>query len=184
MTSIHKAIMDKLQDELQEAMIDFIPDEDERTGVVKQGDLQGNPDPDDARIAVTIHENDPDSAFGTSSVSAQGNTWVDEVAEIEIGGTTIWKRRFTVKSRCLFVSTQETLIEAQELARMIRERIEDTLLNIRWTGVNSDTGEYVSRGVVGDEITGEMLQAGGPPDAFEYYIKVRFDVHTTKGVTP
>ena len=183
MTSIHKVILDHLETELRESLIDDIADEELRAGIVKQGDLQGEPDPDEARVSVNLYENDPDSSYGTGDVSAMSDKWVDEIQEIEIGGTTIWKRRFTVKARCLFVNTGETLEEAQEYARQVREWIENTLLNMSWVDQESTYGEFVCRGVVGEDIKSEMLQSGGPPDAFDYYIKVRFDVLTTNGVT-
>lgn len=179
--SIHDAIMDHVVEELDEELVDFVNDETQ-VGIVNQGELQGNPDPDEARISITVHENDPDASYGTGDVSGMSSAWLDEVAEIEIGGTTIWKRRFTVKCRCLFVGTQENLEEAQRFSRKVRERIEDTLINMSFSGVESPTGEYVSRTVIGDEMKSEMLQAGGPPDSYDYFIKVRFDVHSTKGV--
>ena len=179
--SIHDAIIDHVEEELNEELIDFISD-DTQAGVVKQGELQGEPDPDEARVSITIHENDPDASYGTGDVSAMGGQWVDEIAEVEIGGVTTWKRRFTVKCRCLFVGTQEDLPVAQGYARKVRERLEDTLLRMSFSGVTSSTGEYVARGIVGKEMRSEMLQSGGPPDSYDYFIKVRFDVHTTKGV--
>jgi hypothetical protein len=40
--------------------------------------------------------------------------------------------------------------------------------------------EYVARGVLSSDLRGEMMQAGGPPDAFDYNIKVHFSVLTTQ----
>ena len=138
MLSIHQQIMDKLEDELQAAIIDDILfNNDTQAGVVKQGPLQGDPEPDDARISVEIHENDPDSSYGTGNVSSMGEGWTDEVDEVEIGGNTIWSRKFTVKGRCLFDNTGETLQEAQQISRVLRNRLEDTILNISWAGIQT-----------------------------------------------
>ena len=77
-----------------------------QAGAVQIGPLQGNPDPDVARISVEIYENDPDRIEGIPSGSR--STWEDEVEEIECGGAITWLRRFSVKARCLFVNTRET----------------------------------------------------------------------------
>jgi len=80
------------------------------------------------------------------------------------------------------VNTQEELAAARSIASTVRERIEQTLLTTSFTGVNSN-GEFVSRGIFSDNLKGEQIQAGGPPDAFDFHIKIRFEVLTTKGVT-
>ncbi len=112
------------------------------------------------------------------------DTWGDEVAEIECGGSVTWKRRFSVKGRLLFVNTGEGLSEARTIAAVVRQRIENTLLNLDFGDVSDEHGEYVSRGVVSYALKGEMVQAGGPPDAYDYHIKVRFELQTTTGVNP
>ena len=181
---IHEALLDYAEAELTAALITNIPADDEaRAGVVTQGSLQGDPDPDQARISVTLHENDPDAIFGRDGTSGMTDAWDDEIAEVECGGSTTWNRRFTVKARCLFVNTQEDKASAQRVARTVRHRIETALLAMSFTGIQSD-GEFVSRGVFSDSLKGEMVQSGGPPDAYDYFIKVRFEVQTTTAVTP
>ena len=109
--------------------------------------------------------------------------WSDEVDEIEIGGAVTYVRRFTLKARCLLVDSQEDLDAARNIASTVRERCERTLLYLPFTGIVSGN-EYVSRGILSDDFTGEMLQAGGP-EAYDYHIKVRFSILTTRtGVTP
>ncbi len=39
-------------------------------------------------------------------------------------------------------------------------------------------------GPFSDTILSEMVQAGGPPDAYDFFIKVRFEVLTTQLVMP
>lgn len=178
MSGIHSAILEKVQEELQEAMIDQLEPADlTRAGVVKLGPLQGDPDPDEARISVTLHENDPDK-FISGSVTGMSSDWSDQVLFVEIGGATTWRRKFTVKCRCLLDESQEDLLTAREIASAVRQRLETTLAHINFNGLSVDT-EYVSRGIISRNLHGEMLQSGGPPDSYDYFIKFRFDVLTT-----
>lgn len=180
--SIHDAIILSLTQALTNALKDVIPvDDTARVGSVTPGPLQGNPDPDQARISITVFENDPDAFYG-GAISGIAGSWDDNVAEIECGGSITWNRRFTVKARCLLVNTQEELLEARAIASKVRSRIEKTVLEFRGTGISED-GEYVSKGIFGPTLRGEMIQAGGPPDAYDYHIKVRFELQTTTGVT-
>jgi len=180
---INELIIDKVIEVLQEKLIDDINPQDEtRAGIVMKGQLQGDPDPDIARISVTVHENDPD-AFYSGMVTAMHHNqgWDDSVAEIYCAGSgseTVWNRRFVVKARCLLIQTQEDHETARTVASTIRARIERALLGIDWAGV-SEENEYVSRGAVAETMKSEALQSGGPPDSYDYFIKVRFDVQTT-----
>lgn len=185
--NIHDAVINKLLYEFQHTLIDDIPEDDtSRAGIVIPGHSQGDPDPDIARISVQIHENDPDTIVNIQGASSMSGGWIDEVTEVECGGAVTWNRRFTVKARCLLVNTLEDRTQTRSIASTVRSRIEQTLLNIRWSDVHDDdTTEYVSRGVIAESLKGEMVQAGGPPDAYDYHIKVRFEIQTTTtGVTP
>lgn len=178
MSGIHDLILLYVRDALQKALIDDVPEDDKaRVGVIFIGPLQGDPTPDDARISITLHENDLDAAVSGVTSGLKGE-WIDEVDEIECGGASTWIRRFTVKARCLLVNTAESLDEARAIASAVRERMEDTLSKLSFTGI-ANASEYVSRGVLSDEMAGEMLQAGGP-EAYDYQIKVRFSVLTTR----
>lgn len=179
---IHSLILDQVQAELTASLITNIPEGDPtKAGVVAQGDLQGNPDPDEARISVTLHENDPDAFITSGAMSSLKGDWSDEIEEIECGGSEIWNRRFTVKARCLLVRTGEDKDTARQIAAVIRHRIEKTIAGVSFAGVMND-GEYVSRGAISSDIKSEMIQSGGPPDSYDYFIKVRFSVQTTTGV--
>jgi hypothetical protein len=180
--SIVNAILEKTKDGLTAALITNIDGGDPtRAGVVMVGPLQGDPDPDQARISITVHENDPDRFHGRAGASAIGEEWEDEVYEVECGGALTWRRRFTIKGRCLFVTTQEDKDTARSISAIVRARIESTLLNMDWTGVASGN-EFVSRGTFAETLKGEMVQGGGPPDAYDFHIKVRFELLTTIGV--
>lgn len=174
---INEIIVDKVIAALQKGLIDDIPaDDPTRAGIVMRGPLQGDPDPDQARISVTVHENDPDS-FYSGAVTSMSGAWEDKIAEVYVGGGCTWDRRFSVKARCLTVNTGEGLIQARRIASALRQRIEQILLNIDWT----DTGEgseWVSRPVEYETMRSEALQGGGPPDSYDYLVKVRFDVQT------
>jgi hypothetical protein len=184
--NIHDAIVNFVVTQLNLALITEIQVSDiARAGVVIPGPLQGDPDPDVARISVSVYENDPDGFFGKNGTSANADGWNDAVAEMECGGAATWDRRFTVKARCLLVNTAENRDSARAIASTVRSRIEHRLMNLSWNSVHDDeTGEYVSRGVLASSLQSEMVQAGGPPDAYDYHIKVRFEVQTTTtGVT-
>jgi len=178
--SIHAEIIQAVVSGLNTALITQIdPTDPALAGVVTTGPLQGNPDPDVARISVTVHENDPDAVYG--SPSGSGGSWNDVIEETECGGGITWRRRFTVKARCLLVNTAEDLSATRSIASTLRHRIESALLGMSFSAVSdAQTGEYVSRGIFGDALSGEMVQAGGPPDAYDYHIKVKFEVFTSR----
>jgi hypothetical protein len=177
---IHSEILTKIETVLQAAMIDDLVEADAtRAGVVMIGPLQGNPDPLEARISVTIHENDPDHFYGLGDTTGIDKDWHDQIYDEEIGGVKTYERRFTVKARCLLESTSEGIVETREIASSIRSRLEDTLQDISFAGIVYN-GERVTRGV--SSIHSEMVQAGGPPSSYDFHIKVRFDVLTTTGV--
>ena len=192
MSGIHDLILLRLKSALQKALIDdLVPVADihgvtpapdpSMAGIVSIGPIQGDPTPDEARISVTIHENDPDNMVSGAVTGLKGD-WQDVIDEIEIGGAATYVRRFSIKARCLLVNSNEVLDAARTIASTLRERIEKTLLNLSFSGV-SNADEYVSRNILSDEFAGEMLQAGGP-DAYDYHIKIRFSLLTTRnGVT-
>jgi hypothetical protein len=177
---IHSLIINRIVEALQANLIDNIPADDPAiAGVIMKGPLQGDPDPDEARISVTVHENDPDAIYGGAPTQMK-DAWVDEIAEVECGAdvySVFWNRRFTVKARALLVNTGENLEQTREIASTLQTRIVRTLLGIEWNGV-ADENEYVSRGSLGMGLKAEALQGGGPPDSYDYYVKVRFDIQT------
>jgi hypothetical protein len=179
MSGIHDAILQHLQEALEAALITDVAEDDlARANKVQIGPLQDDPE----RILVTVHENDPDR-IAKGSVTGMTGEWGDEVYSVEIGRVITFVRRFTVKARCLFEITGESLDTARSIASTVRERIEVALLQLSFSNVQSGS-EYVSRGIMADDILGEMLQAGGPPDAYDYHIKIRVSLLTTRtGVT-
>lgn len=184
--NMHEAIVNHIVENIYDDLtLGIAIDDIAVAGSVIPGPLQGDPDPDQARINVTVYENDPDGFYGSGGTSAKTDGWSDQVSEVECGGSVIWNRRFTIKARCLLVNTGEDRDATRSIASTVRSRIEHCLLNIRWGEIkDTDTNEYVSRGVLAESLQGEMVQAGGPPDAYDYHIKVRFELQTTTtGVT-
>ena len=182
MSGIHNLILNKLQSELTLNLITNIDAADiARAGIVKIGPLQGDPDPDVARISVELYYNDPEQTIKGSGFSKVANEWDDIVDEIEVGGSITWRRRFTVLCRCLLETSREDLLVAHDIASTVRSRIEKSLLKTKWNGVNT-VDEYVSRGVFSEHMRSEVAQAGGPPDAYDIHIKIRFEVLTTEMV--
>lgn len=145
-------------------------DDSSAATVIKLGPLQGNPDPDAARISVEVHHNDPENLDGP---------WRDSVEIVEIGGVVTWTRRFTVKIRCLLDTTKEELEESLAIAAIIKDRAELTLLKELFVGIQTDD-EYVSRGPMATSLKSDMTQGGGPPDSYDFHIKIYFDVYTTR----
>ena len=183
MSGIHYAILDHLKTTLTADLITKVLEDDEDDnavpGAIKIGPLQGDPDPDEARISVEIYLNDPDTFVG-GAVTSLGKTWADEVEMIEAGNAITMKRRFTIKTRCLLEKTREDLAGAHDINSKLLSRIQASLLNTSFTGVAADDGEYVARGIFSESLTTEVLQAGGPPDNYDFVGKIRFDVLTTK----
>lgn len=182
---IHQAILDKVAEELTTAMITNIDGEVQeakstKVGAISIGPLQGDPDPDRARISVELYCNDPDQTLNGSGTGKAFEAWDDTVEEIEVGGAITWRRRFTAKVRCLLESTREAKSDALEIASTIRSRLEAALLGIDFNGLSSDN-EHVSRGIFSDTLRSQSIQAGGP-DAYDFHIKVRFEVLTTRMV--
>lgn len=155
-------------------------DDAAKAGVVICGPLQGDPlDPDEARISVMVQRNDPD-AISNPKQSALADPWEDELVETEVGGAQTWSRKFTVAATIILVDSAETLAEAQEIASALQGRIEKALRTAGWDVATQD--EYVARGALCS--ASDVVQSGGPPDAYIFYLKVRFDVLTTTGVNP
>lgn len=164
-------IVEHVQSQLESELITNIPDNDDsQAGIVKIGPLQGDPDPDVARISVEVHHNDPENIDGP---------WRDVIEIVEIGGTVTWARRFTVKIRCLLERTREDEATARGIAALVRDRAELTLLKELFTGIQTDD-EYVSRGPMATSLKSDMLQGGGPPNEYDFHIKMYFDVYTTR----
>jgi len=180
MNGIHEVVLNFIRDELEKSLITNIDDTDPaKAGVVKLGPLQGEPDPDAARISLEVYENDPDQEIKGSGLSiSRGSTWEDTIEEIEIGGCVTWRRMFTVKARCLLVNTQEELDEARSIASTVRSRIEKCILGMKFNGLGTED-EYVSRGPISETLRGSMTQLGGP-GAYDYQIKIRFEILTTQ----
>jgi hypothetical protein len=178
---IHDAILEKLQAELERALITEVPEgDDTRAGVVKIGPLQGEPDPDVARISVELYANDPGQELPGSGVGSTTEAWDDTPDEIEIGGGITWRRRFTAYARCLLDTTQEDSDNARRIASTVRSRIERTLLGLRFGGL-SDGAETVVRGVLSENLRATSIQSGGP-GAYDHHIKIRFEVLTFERV--
>lgn len=173
------AILEHLKNEMHSALIDNVASDDPaRAGFVKIGPYQGDPTPEEGRITVSIHENDPDGIV-KGGVSALASDWSDDMDMVEIGGAATMARNFTIKARCLFTSTREGEDDARRIAFTVRGRIETALKKMSFASVRTED-EYVARGALSQDLSVEMVQSGGPPDAFDYIIKVHFSVLTTQ----
>lgn len=183
MIGIHEAVMTYIQARLERDMIERASDPPGAgstvAGVVIQGALQGDPDPDQARISIEVYENDPDQEISGSGVGMASGNWQDRVEEVEIGGVITWRRGFTVKIRALLDLTREGLLAARKVASTVRQRAETSILGMSFHGVRADSGEFVSRGAFSEDLITEASQSGGPPDSYDFRIKIRFTILTT-----
>jgi hypothetical protein len=182
--SIQYLIMSRIQSHLEAILRDgYTIFDSTRVHTIQIGPLQGDPDPDEARIFIELFENDPDKIVNGATTGMDGD-WSDNVDEIECGdGDNVhqtWNRRFTLKWRCLFDKTREAMEEGQEIASTIKSRIEHELPKISFSGLIDD-GEYVSRRILSTAVKSEKLQSGGPPDSYDFRGKIRFELQTTTG---
>lgn len=178
MAGIHDAILENVRAHFQSKFVDDATLDDlYRAGYVGVGQLQGDPvDPDEARISITLHENDPDT-FAELGPRGFGGSWHDEedFDNAEIGAST-YIRRFTVRARCLLELSGEDLPTSRDIASTIRTMVEHEIRKVSMKNILVNS-EYVSLPVY--DVRGEMLQGGGPPDSFDFTIKVWFAVKTT-----
>jgi len=185
MSGIHSLIMETIEAYLEAHINDGLTvDDPEYVSLAKLGPLQGDPDPDEARVFVTIFENDPDK-FISGAVTSFSSSWIDEIVDTEVGLSdeqvvTTWVRRFVLKARLLLEQTGENEVEARRLASCIRTKIEHLLPKISFSSIKEDD-EFVSKRITNDDIQGEMIGAGGPPDSYDFMIKIRFSLWTTTG---
>jgi hypothetical protein len=177
---IHAAILTQLKTSLTAALITNVSDTASKAGLVIIGPHQEEPAPDEARIVAMIFANDPDAITGGAPTGLDREVWADKIEYLESNGTITHSRRFTVKVRCMFSRTREDQVTSLSIADQVRDRIEKSLLSEKFSSVVTSNGEYVSRGVFSDELHSELLQAGGPPDQYDYIIKFRFSVLTTR----
>jgi len=178
--SVMNLVLEHTRDELIRMLYTDIAEDDKaRTNVVKIGFLQGDPDPDEARISVTVFPNDPDQEIRGSGIGTNLAPWDDTIYEEEVGGVLTWSRKYTIKARCLFTDGQEAENEAlaRTLAATAKHRIEKAVLKIDYGEISSDS-EYVCRSASSTSLRSAFVQSGGP-GAFDFYIKVRFDILTT-----
>ena len=75
--------------------------------------------------------------------------------------------------------TGSEVSQGMVIADTVRDRIEGILTKIAFADVNTPQ-EFVARSITAEDIKSEMLQAGGPPDAYDYSLKIRFSVLTTR----
>ncbi len=178
--SVMNLVLEKTRDELIRMLYTEISGDDlGRTNVIKIGFLQGDPDPDEARVSVTIFPNDPDQEIRGSAIGHAPAAWDDTIFEEEVGSVLTWSRKYTVKARCLFTTGAEADDEAiaRGIAATIKQRLEKAILKINYGGISSDT-EFVCRSASSSSLRSSFVQSGGP-GAYDFYIKVRFDVLTT-----
>lgn len=146
---ISDAIIEQLRKEL-------MTDDVAGAGLVRLGPLQD--DPTDARINILVYENDREDPDG----------WIHEQKrdEIEIGGTEMYKRRFTVQMQIYLNNQNLDRATAKEVIDLVHGRALHALRGSDIiAGVSDEFGERVihSYNCVHKS---RMLLRGGPPDSW------------------
>lgn len=167
-------ILNHIKDHIQLVMIDQETDPVYRLGVVKRGPLNGEPEPDVARLYATLFSNDPD----------EPKEWRDEVIEQEIPCSQIWRRCYTCLWGALLEPTQESLEAASDIASYIKAKLEWSISTTKLSGLTMSDGEQVIRGCTDLGETSWMEQLGGPPDSYQFQGKIRFNILTRKDCQP
>lgn len=165
---ITNSLLHVFKAQLQKVCIDDVPLSDtSRAGVVKIGPLQGEPEPDVARISITVHPNDPD----------RPTKMLDKVIEVNIPCSQIWNRYFTIKYRILLEPTHENLEQALTIASTVKARVEHAISSATYGSIRTST-ESVQRGCQDVSSRHSLLQGGGPPDSFDFQGKFMFTIMT------
>lgn len=177
MVTIHEKILDAAVLDLTDAFAGLA--EDEAAGVIKIGNLQD--DPEKNRNSITIHVGDADAPGSwDDNTHARGDNALDRYAyqaeAFEVGGGSLWWRRFSVKYSFFFTRSKEDQRLAAVLASTTRARIEKAIsLSGRIPGLTDDNGETAIKIVV---VTSGDVEGGGPPAAYIHRGKVRWQVQT------
>ena len=165
---------------IQVLMTDIDLSDPARPGYVGIGETQGEPgDPDELRIQITLHENDPDDFEERDPRGIEWYSHDETDFSQEVGPVWTMIRRFTIKIRSLFDSTQEDRETARKYNSRVVDRIVTEIRRVDLSNINVD-GEYVSLPFY--RIEKEIGQFGGP-DSYDFYSKVRWSLKTTQVLT-
>lgn len=136
--------------------------------VVRRGPLQE--DPEDNVTSALIYENDPNDING----------WCHEIVfeGMELGGSGIYRRRFTVELRIFLTREGYEREDAKDAIDLIHGRTIDALRNsTRILACTDEFGEVVLFCKNGMDKS-RMVLRGGPPDSWIGEGKLWFTVYT------
>lgn len=173
-------VVDALVLDLQDAFAG-VPDE-ETAGVIRGGKLQANPVK--ARISVLVHIGDPekpdawiDTLASMTQSNSPGRISLD-IPAYEVGGGSMWRRRFTVEFGVYLTKSKEDRDEARALANLTRGRIERAVS--RSTRVPRLTDDFGETAMLVAVTASKITEGGGPPTSFIWRGVVYVEVATAR----
>jgi hypothetical protein len=167
MADIGKLIVDELCDQIvAECQTPYDTTEPTRVSLVNRGEFQD--DPEDFKVVVCVHRNDPDRT-GLAGESA----WMDEKDIQEMGmimgsggyaAGEFWLRRFTIE---IIVWPGKVQTTADEINGTVVARVRRAVTVLQLTNLSDDFGESI---VVGCNPVRRMKtnEGGGPDDEYSW----------------
>jgi len=150
----------------------------EQLAVVKGGNFQSNPL--NKRLFATVHIGDPaDDAWKDSSVARPTSDLSRSqfnVEAYEVGGGTMWWRRFATEFGFFGIKSKEGQDEARRIANITRGRVEKAIAtSTRIPGLTDALGEKALMVLV---VTSQVFEGGGPPASYIWRGVVQMQVLT------
>jgi hypothetical protein len=167
MADIGKLIVDRLYDCITEVcQTPYDESEPTRVNLVNRGEFQD--DPEDYRVIVCIHRNDPDKTDRAGETA-----WLDEKDLQEMGmiigsggyaAGEFWLRRFSIE---IIVWPGATQAETDEINGTVVARVRRAVTVLQLTNLSDDFGESI---VVGCNPVRRMKanEGGGPDDEYSW----------------
>ena len=179
MAQITDMICDNMEAWLLLKMKTEIDSEDlARAVLVQVGNL--HLDPVTNHIYLLVHPNDPDDTDWKHSIASGANSDSPYSGDVyrEIGGGSVWIRRFSVDLGCYLTTQGYDGDTAREHSYTALGRLEKNITECTTIqGITDSFGETAHEHNVFDSMLDE---SGGPPTSFIHRGKVRFEVLTGK----
>lgn len=177
------AISDLIVDALVLDLTDLfatVVDSSDQMAVVKGGNFQDNPL--NKRLFSTVHIGDPADDGWKDSLVARPTSDLSKsqfsVEAFEIGGGTMWWRRFAVEFGFFGIKTKEAQDEARRIANITRSRVEKAIAkSMRLPGLTDSLGEKCLMVLV---VTSQMFEGGGPPASYIWRGAVQVQALTSR----
>jgi len=176
---ISDLVVDNLILDLQELFATVL-DVPEEIGIVKGGNFQQNPL--NKRIYCCVYIGDPNDDAWKDSNAAHAIQDLSrsqfQIEAFEIGGGTMWWRRFAVEFGFFGIKSKEGQDEARQIANITRGRVELAIAKSkRLPGLGDSLGEHV---LMVHVVTSQAFEGGGPPNQYIWRGVVQLQVLTNR----